>query len=129
MVIGESTQLAEGVHLYLWWRGAFLGVMSRITSLVVVWGHSSFAGQAPLSLWPWASLELWHRSPFEFRRGISLVAVVPPLGVLCGEVVISTCGIGGSSLVFRLLLCCSCEGLILIYFWGLVSICSRGAPL
>ena len=80
MVIGESTQLAEGVHLYLWWRGAFLGVMSRITSLVVVWGHSSFAGQAPLSLWPWASLELWHRSPFEFRRGISLVAVVPPLG-------------------------------------------------
>ena len=44
IVVGESTQLAGAVHLYLWQRGHFLGVMSRITSLVVVWVHSSFAG-------------------------------------------------------------------------------------
>ena len=25
---------------------------------------------APLSLWPWASLELWHKPPFKFRRGL-----------------------------------------------------------
>ena len=40
MIIGESTQTAGGVRLYLRWRGHFLGEMSRITSLVVVWGHS-----------------------------------------------------------------------------------------
>ena len=40
MVVGESIQLAGGVRLYLQWRGPFLGVMSRITSLVVVWGYS-----------------------------------------------------------------------------------------
>ena len=41
MVVGESTQLAGGICLYLQWRGPFLGVMSRITSLVVVGGNSS----------------------------------------------------------------------------------------
>ena len=72
----------------------------------------------------YASSQAW-----EGPQGISLVAVVPPLGVLCRVGVLSTCDIGGSSLVFRLLLHCSCEGPLLIYFWGLISICSRGAPL
>ena len=55
--------------------------------------------------------------------------MVPPLGVLCGEGVLSTCGIGGFSLVVMGLLHCSCEELLLSYFRGLVSICNRGAPL
>ena len=40
MVVGESTQLAGGVCLYLQWRGPFLGVISQIITLVVVGGHS-----------------------------------------------------------------------------------------
>ena len=55
--------------------------------------------------------------------------VSPPLGVLCGEAILSTCGIGGSSLVFMGLLHSSCWRLVLSYFSGLVSICSRGPPL
>ena len=71
MVVGESTQLAGGVRLYLWWRGHFLGMMSEIISLVVVGGTlSSFARWVPPSLWPWDSLELWHRPPLNFRRGL-----------------------------------------------------------
>ena len=91
-------------------------------------GTFQFCWMSSSVVWPWASLELWHRPPLKFRRGICLVVVVPPLGVFCGEGGLSTCGTGGSSLVFRLLLHCSCEGLILIYIWGLVSICGRGAP-
>ena len=36
IVVGESTQLAGGVRLYLQWRGPFLGVMSEIISLIMV---------------------------------------------------------------------------------------------
>ena len=62
---------------------------------------SSIVRWAPLSLWPWASLELWHKPQVqEGTCGSFLVAVVPPLGVLCGEDVLPTCGIWVSSLVF-----------------------------
>ena len=62
---------------------------------------SSIVRWAPLSLWPWASLELWHKPQVqEGTCGSFLVAVVPPLGVLCGEDILSTCGIWVSSLVF-----------------------------
>ena len=60
---------------------------------------------------------------------MSLDVVVPPLGVLCGEGILSTCGIGGFSSVFMGLLHCSCEELLSSYFRDLVSICSRGASL
>ena len=60
---------------------------------------------------------------------MSLDVVVPPLGVLCGEGILSTCGIGGFSSVFMGLLHCSCEELLSSYFRGLVPICGRGTPL
>ena len=31
---------------------------------------SSIVRWAPLSLWPWAFLELWHKPPLKFRRGL-----------------------------------------------------------
>ena len=65
----------------------------------------------------------------EETRGCTLVVVVLPLGVLCGEGVLPDCGIGGSLLVFMGLLHPSCEKLILSYFRGFLSICSRGALL
>ena len=31
---------------------------------------SSIVRWASLLLWPWASLELWHKPPLKFRRGL-----------------------------------------------------------
>ena len=39
-VVGGCTRLAAGDHLYLQWRGPSLGAMSRVSSPVVVVGHS-----------------------------------------------------------------------------------------
>ena len=105
--------------------------MSGFSSPAVMVGHSpGWTGGAPLSLWPWASLELWHKPQVqEGTCGSFLVAVVPPLGVLCGEAVLSTSGLGGSSLVFAGLLHSSCDRLISSYFRGLLSICGTVAPL
>ena len=61
--------------------------------------------------------------------GSTLVVVVLPLGVLYGEGGLLNCGIGGSLLIFTGLLHPSCEKLILSYFRGLLSICSRGTLL
>ena len=81
MVVGESTQLEGGVHLYLWWREPFLGVMSRIISLVVVWGHSPVLLDELLchcgnGLLLSCGIGLLSSS----RRDISLVVVVPLSG-------------------------------------------------
>ena len=93
MVVGESTQLAGGVHLYLWWREHFLGVMSEIISSCGGGTLSSFARWAPLSLWP---LELWHRPPLKFRRGLEAPLSLQggSSGVLCGVGISSTCCLG-----------------------------------
>ena len=81
MVVGESIQLAGGVRLYLQWRGPFLGVMSRITSLVVVWGYSPVLLDELLchcgnGLLLSCGIGLLSSS----RRDISLVVVVPLSG-------------------------------------------------
>ena len=81
MMVGESIQLAGGFRLSLRWRGPFLGVMSRITSLVVVWGYSPVlldellchCGNGLLLSYGIGLLS-------SSRRDISLVAVVPLSG-------------------------------------------------
>ena len=127
-MVGRLTRLAAG--------GSSLFAVEGMLSKCDVWGLlsscgggtlSTFGGWALLSLWPSGSLELWHRPPLKFRRGISLVVVVPPLGVLCGEGVLSTCGFGGSSLVFTGLLHSSCEDLLSNYFRGFISVYGRVA--
>ena len=40
MVVGGSIRLIQGVRLYLGWKGPSRGAMSRVSSQVVVGGHS-----------------------------------------------------------------------------------------
>ena len=69
-----------GRGIYLIWSRLLVSICGGETySMCNVWGLlSSFRGEtfssllvwALLSLWPWASLELWHRPPLRFRRGL-----------------------------------------------------------
>ena len=50
-VVGGCTRLAAGDHLYLQWRGPSLGAMSRVSSPVVVVGHSPVLAGELLCHW------------------------------------------------------------------------------
>ena len=109
--------------------GDSLCAMSRVSSPVVVVGHSPVLAGGLLShcgheLLLSCGIGLLSSSGgysglFSRWRGDSSEGSM-------WEFVLSTCGIGGSSLVFTGFLHSSCDRLISSYFRGLVSICSRG---
>ena len=131
MVVEGCTRLAAGDRLYLWWRGPSLGAMSRVSSPVVVVGHSPLLAGEVLSRCGHGLLLSCSIGFLSSSGGDS--GLLSSWGGDSSEgsiwaVFLSTCGFGGSSLVFMGFLHSSCDRLFSSYFRALVSICSRGAP-
>ena len=102
---------------------SFLAVIGMILS--------SFGGWVPLSLWPLASLSLWHRPPLKFRKGFG--APLSLQGASSGVSLWGGCWLyllfGGSYLFYMGLLHSSCDRLLLSYFSGFITVCGGGAPI